>query len=295
MDDKRLKRVTIEKAVESADSSYYTENFIIANNEAKKFKVFFHHPYAFDGICFLLCLKGTAKISLNLQEYLIKQNTIVIVSPNLIWEILEKSEDFIVDLLLISYDFIPNLPITNRNYDLREMVHKQPVIHIPEKDSTNILRYLTFIKDTFCNNRHQYIQDVIKGLVYSLIQEIAVLYQNSTEAHPQKTNLRGVDIVNDFLKLLRENVKEHREADFYSDKLFISTKYLSITLRKLTGRSVNIWIQEAILQQAKLLLKQDMEKSVAQISDELNFSCATTFGRFFNEHTGLTPFEYRNA
>ena len=36
------------------------------------------------------------------------------------------------------------------------------------------------------------------------------------------------------------------------------------------------------------------ELSIQQVADQLGFSDASTFGKFFRRHTGKTPTEYRN-
>jgi len=93
---------------------------------------------------------------------------------------------------------------------------------------------------------------------------------------------------------LKDNYKTERSPRFYADKLFITTKYLSSILKKVTGRSINSWLEEAIILGAKLLLKST-DLTVLQVSEELSFPNPSYFGRYFKKATGMTPKDYRDS
>jgi AraC-like DNA-binding protein len=88
------------------------------------------------------------------------------------------------------------------------------------------------------------------------------------------------------------NYMQERKLDFYAGKLNVTTKYLSTTLKKHTGRSAGEWIDETIALEARVLL-QNLSYTVAQVSNQLNFTDQSTFGKFFKSNTGFSPLEYR--
>ena len=81
---------------------------------------------------------------------------------------------------------------------------------------------------------------------------------------------------------------------FYADKLFITPQYLSLILKELTGMSANKWIDDALVAEAKVLLKAP-QMTVQQVADQLHFSDQSTFGKFFKKHMGISPMEYRRS
>ena len=99
-------------------------------------------------------------------------------------------------------------------------------------------------------------------------------------------------IVEEFSKLLMQYHRESRKASFYADKLCISTQYLSRILRECTGRSVNSWITEFVIAEAKYLLKSS-DMSILQISEKLNFPNPSFFTRYFKQYAGITPMKFR--
>ena len=78
------------------------------------------------------------------------------------------------------------------------------------------------------------------------------------------------------------------------EKLFITPQYLSLILKELTGKSANKWIDDALIVEAKILLKAP-QATVQQVADILHFSDQSTFGKFFKKHMGISPMEYRKS
>lgn len=65
-----------------------------------------------------------------------------------------------------------------------------------------------------------------------------------------------------------------------------------MTIKSVTGYSIQKWINEVIIIEAKRYIKTTTY-TIQQISEELNFHTSSLFVRFFKQHTGYTPLEYR--
>lgn len=105
-------------------------------------------------------------------------------------------------------------------------------------------------------------------------------------------NIRANDLSDRFFRLLAANHKSHRTVQFYADKLNLTPKYLSTAVKRATGRPILDWIHEAILIDAKMLLRVT-DLTVQEISDQLNFSSPSAFVQFIKCHTGSTPNKLR--
>jgi YesN/AraC family two-component response regulator len=214
--------------------------------------------------------------------------------PNQIVEIIEHSDDLFIETLAFSFDFLSDLPIP-KDFNIPRRVAKRPMLKVPEKVIQNLLRYHSFIIDTFNNEKSILFEQIIKGQLYSLLMEIAALYiEQDAETKTERTSTRREEITEQFLELLKDHCKSERSASYYADKMFITPKYLSVTLKKATGRSINFWIGEAVILEAKILLKST-NLTVLQISEDLNFPNSSYFGRFFKKTTGMTPQKYRES
>jgi transcriptional regulator GlxA family with amidase domain len=96
------------------------------------------------------------------------------------------------------------------------------------------------------------------------------------------------------MKLVRSNYKTERGIEFYADKLCVSSRHLSSICKELDGQTAKKCIDRQIIIHAQMLLNTTT-LTIAQIADEFNFPNASFFTKFFKEHIGMTPKEYRNA
>mgnify|MGYP006383480895 FL=1 len=107
-------------------------------------------------------------------------------------------------------------------------------------------------------------------------------------------NSRKESITMKFLQLVSINFMKEKELKFYADKLLISSKYLSNTVREITNQPPSKFITEALLNNAKILLLNS-DNSIKEISNELDFSDQYAFGKFFKKHTGLSPSNFKKT
>lgn len=105
---------------------------------------------------------------------------------------------------------------------------------------------------------------------------------------------RKENLVRDFTELVQKHFVDDRKVKNYANKLNITPKYLSETVREISGKTAGDIIDLYVIQEAVLLLNNS-KLSISEISDRLNFSNQSFFGKFFKRHTGLSPKKQRNA
>lgn len=288
---KKINRYTFSDI--STSSSYIVKNFVIANSDDTISDISLDHPFSFNGVVLIICRKGSDRIRINYKEYTVDESTIITILPNQVVERFDYSKDLFVDFLAFSFEFISDF-VLPKDFNIPQRIANQPVLKISEEDLTNLLKYRSFIIETFNNKRYKYFEQTLKGQLFSLMTVIASLYAELGSEPKAKASSRNEEIVEQFLLLLREHHKTERTATFYADKMCLTSKYLSTTLKKVTGRSINSWIEDASVLSAKILLKST-NLTVLQISEEMNYPSSSYFGRFFKKSTGMTPVEYRES
>lgn len=160
------------------------------------------------------------------------------------------------------------------------------VIPISEFKYNDLRSYYTFIyKETFEESLYQ--QEIIQSLLYAMVLEVAAVY----ESHLQRdaaTSIKADDLSDSFLRLLARHYRQHRTVAYYAEALNITPKYLAAAIKRITGRPILDWIHEAVLIDAKMLLRTT-DLTVQEISERLNFSSPSAFVQFFRRKTGTTP------
>lgn len=100
--------------------------------------------------------------------------------------------------------------------------------------------------------------------------EIANIFMGKKDGLLMPALSRKEELFEQFLQLLFEHCKEQHVVTFYAEKLFITPQYLSLILKELTGKSANKWIDDALIVEAKILLKAP-QATVQQVADMLHF------------------------
>ena len=272
-------------------SSSHAINFLIfPENSMILPDITFKDSFIIEGFFLGLCIKVTAHIKINFTEYYLEPDCLIVLFPKQVIHILEKSDDFLIESLYISLDYLIGLPFPKDFPSIFNM-QKYPCFKISRGMMQNLQEYYSFIVKQY-NKDSFYHDSIIKGLLYSMIMEFLCIYrQNKTDEKLSKSS-RKEELVNDFFKLLVTNLKKERSVTFYADKLHVTRKHLSSTVKEVTGQSVLEWIHEVFIVQAKVILK-NTNKSIIEISEELNISNPSFFCRLFKKYTGMSPLEYR--
>lgn len=97
-----------------------------------------------------------------------------------------------------------------------------------------------------------------------------------------------------FIILARESYKEQTKLDYYADQLAVSVKYLSETLKSVTGKTAKEILVELRLSQAKLYLTTS-DLTISEIAYALSYGSPASFSKSFRQEIGLSPKEYRET
>lgn len=97
---------------------------------------------------------------------------------------------------------------------------------------------------------------------------------------------------NAFIEELSHNYMQERSVGFYADRLHLTPKYLTTLLRTTTGRTATQWIDDYVVLEAKNLLKYS-SMNIQEVAYYLHFPNQSFFGKYFKQHTGMTPSAYR--
>lgn len=95
-----------------------------------------------------------------------------------------------------------------------------------------------------------------------------------------------------FIQLLNTHFKTESSLQFYADQMNITMKQLVIICKKGVGWSPKAIMQEKLLREAKRLLIFDI-MSIKEVCYELGFTEPTNFVKFFQQHTGVSPKNYK--
>jgi AraC family transcriptional regulator, transcriptional activator of pobA len=273
-------------------ASKVTNKFIVSDKNMHLPEIFPFHPYIMDGIVFVMCVEGKGKIKINLKEYDFQKNSIACILPGFIIEVQDCVENFCIEYLFFSYNFFSDMRIF-LNADIPFKIVQQPCLRLDQDEVNILLEYHSLIVKRYTNEHLPFYNKIIRNLLRALLYEIMCIYEKSSTGAKLFTN-RNEEIFYQFSELLVQNYQKERSVAFYADRISITAKYLTKVIKTVTGRKALELINEMTILHIKALLKSS-NLTVLQVSEELNFSSPSFFGRFFKKYTGMTPIAYRDS
>lgn len=294
MNKQKYGRISLEDVSRQAPITG-VKNFILSDNGAKikDYTFDFQHPNIIEGIAFAICVQGSARVKINLQEYHIEPNMIVTLLPNYLLEISDYSDDWSVEFILISFDFVSDLKLI-AELNLFDKIEKITCLKIKEEEMLNLLDFHAFIVKKYKREDHLYREEIAKSLLHTLVYEVLQLLSSSEITANGKALTRSEELLTQFIGLLFQFHRQERSVAFYADKMFLTPKYLSKVIREASGKSASQWIDEMVIIKAKAMLKSS-NLTVLQVSEKLNFPNASFFGSYFKKRTGFSPIQYRES
>ncbi|PIF34544.1 AraC-like DNA-binding protein [Flavobacterium sp. 9] len=153
-----------------------------------------------------------------------------------------------------------------------------------------IYKLIYFInKDAKRNGVEQELQRVSFNL---FLYELKVIYAKYTSSSIMNFN-RMESLTIQFLTILTIHCKKQHSVKFYAGSLFVTADYLNKMVKKVTGKTVKSLIADAIINEAKNQLNDNIH-SIASIAEDFEFTTTSGFTSFFKRHTSMSPSEYRS-
>ena len=269
-----MRKVSISRIKkEMSDVFYLSDDLVISALTADK-NTTADYPTSIDGFTAIIMMTGEATVSIDMQNYSIKPNTIAAAY------LLAFSKSFVNE---IQIDLSTSLPVYMR-------FGKAPVLEVTPQDVDEIRQLFQLIKTMLRSDKERYRHEIIRTLfttAFYIITEI-----NQREQPGEMKQGRCEVLFDEFMSLLQQYNKRERNVSFYAKQLTITPNYLSSVVKEVSGKTAARWIDESVILEAKALLKYS-GMSIQEIAYHLNFSTQSFFGKYFKQHTGTSPSRYK--
>ena len=240
----------------------------------------------------LFITEGKGIFKLDNETIPFKRGTVLLLPPNKWREWYEIDNAFEAIYLIFEEDSISTffndaLYLYRLNYFYN--TNTPSYLNLNEIELVKLLPKLDELKSELLQIKKDSAHFLRSILYYVLIQlnrQYQKVYDIETEVYLKANILK-------FKKLLEVNIKEKHKVKDYAQLLGISTSHLNKLLNTYFKKSCSEIIQERLIAEIKRnLLFSD--KSISEISYELNFSEPSNFNRYFQKAVRMTPKEYRN-
>ena len=242
----------------------------------------------------VLCTAGEGSFVFNEHCYhIVKNDLVVIPYPDRVRN-LAAHNNMQVEWLAADYKYLQNL-LPSNNYSIGGSIslNQDPVIRLTDKQASRLLDDFHRLRDRMNERQLKFYRELMGSLCLTMMYDIfeAHAQRDASAAHSDRTAY----IVKQLMELLATGISStERDVSYYAERLNVSPKYLSATIKRVTGHSVTSYIDRHTIPILKSFL-DDERLSLTQIADRMNFTSLSYFSRYCTKHLGQSPSEYRQS
>ena len=242
----------------------------------------------------LFCLQGELHVRISLKEYTLRPDMFCVIITGMIFEVLSISNDFRGFMIATRTNFMPVTEKTTQVMSFYKCLQSRHCFVLEEKEVMAFVGVYHSIKATLQELDHPYRIPMLQSYVQILYYRMLPIVLKEEESRSKYSHTRQEEIFQRFIGEVEKHYRKERSVKFYADLLCISPKYLSTVIYKISQQLAGEWIDAYVILEAKTLLKSG-RLTIQQISEQLNFSNQSFFGKFFKRCAGMSPKEYINS
>ncbi|MDD6211274.1 MAG: helix-turn-helix domain-containing protein [Bacteroidales bacterium] len=250
------------------------------------------YPFKLMFTLVMCCTKGHMRVRLNLMEYELKANGVLIAIPNSIGECLEISSDFQVAVLAISGNSLPAESNPAGSIQALKFLTQQALLHLSDEELEEFLSIYNLMRRKIQQPNYAFTREALKGYMQVLFCNGYNTMVTHGKAEKSAAGNRQQMLFDTFLEQVQKHYTRQRSISYYANALCITPKYLSQAVYKVSGRYAGEWIKDYVILEAKALLKSK-KYTVQQVSDLLDFANVSFFGKYFKAAVGCSPRKYQ--
>jgi AraC-like DNA-binding protein len=268
------------------------KDFAVVHKLPLKFTI----PYPFRPTDYLIgfVTEGSVRALIDLREFNSNRNSLIVISPFNILEYISQSDNFTISGVLFTKNFITeHLADIHMLENLPFLTHGNiPVMTVDEKDVVLLNTFFLIIEGLAKNKKNPHRKKMIRNVMEAFLYGVDAVYQPEFCLTKRKSS-RKEELNTQLQNLIVQYFKDQRSVSFYAEKLNVTAKYLSESVKEVSGKTAGELIDDMVILEAKVLLKNS-NLTISQVADLLHFSNQFLFSKFFKGHTQLSPTEYRN-
>lgn len=269
----------------------------ITMEEADK-EIHMNMPMQYVSTMFLMiCVEGNIDFNISLQPWKMEAGDVLFMKSGTVVELTNISTDCKFINIILNEKFY--FPIFN-NIDmsaLQRALTQHPIVKISHKSIQECVQVYKLMKSHIKGQEPTPFQlQIIQGYLHALFFHIYDYYQllaNQLNEKKSTKMSRQQELFNRFMEILQRDFRKEHNIKYYADQLCVTPRYLSRIINEVSGLFASEHIDNFLITEAKQLIRS-RQYTILQISEMLNFTSQSFFGRYFKNLTGYTPIQYQN-
>ena len=169
---------------------------------------------------------------------------------------------------------------------------RHPIMHLTEDDVKLLDDYFQLLCRRMRDSSPVLYSNIVRSLVSTMMLEILSMMRRQEPENTVTTGVHRQRLANEFMRLVEQSDGRIRKVDDFATQLNITPKYLSTLLKETMNRRPSEMIHFYTLKAIEHRLRYT-DMTMQEIANDLNFANPSFFGKYFKEHAGMTPLDFR--
>lgn len=290
--NQKIIETDFEKAKKWVSGEYIEDDLLLIDQLADA--PFPAEPRRMNFILLGFCTRGQVEYRVDTVEHVVHPGEVIIVSERHVVDHYKASPDLMGLCMMVSVPFFKE--VIRDVSDLSALFlfsRNHPVMKLTEREGEIFHRYFYAIRERITDTTNHFRRELIRTLMLAMFYDLSnVIYSFRQQTNQRKS--RADEIFAQFIKMVEANCKEERRVAWYAEQLGITPKYLSETVKHVSKRTPNEWIDNYVTLEIRVQLKTST-KTIKDIAKEMKFPNQSFLGKYFKEHVGMSPSDYRRS
>lgn len=240
----------------------------------------------------IVCHRGNFTIVAGGDTFKVEHGRTIFLNRGEYFHVVDSSADCLYSLLFYHIDTIRDiLGNTVMGMKFWDVINPSSCQIVTNDKTADIGNYISLFASLPDDDNDVFIEKERMLLMLSLTYRLCSVFSKMIGSN-HSISERQTDIYIRLIELVGKYYDRHRSVAFYADKLCLSPKYLSSIVKSISGLTVQQHVFKAIVRRS-ILLMNNTDMSIKQISDSFHFPNPSSFGTFFKKHTGMSPRTFR--
>ncbi len=249
--------------------------------------------YYSDYVFIILCTEGKLEMTCDGYKWILHEGELFAGVPGSVLSDYMLSPHFDCKIVAVKpTEAVVPVPMQKQMVRSALYIKEHPVTKLDEEDLATFYNYYNILCSRIQKPSHRYYNAEVRTLVNALLLYVIGTMDRQMEDVTSETSVHGEHLVDKFVRMANDDCGHHRSVEYYADRLNISAKYLSTLVRATIDRTPTEIIKIVTMKEIERRLRYSNE-SIKEISNALNFPNTSFFGKYFKQHSGMTPNTYR--
>lgn len=163
-----------------------------------------------------------------------------------------------------------------------------PLVVIDDRAKKRVTMLLERLLDEYKEDKNCRL-DILRTYLMALFTELTPFVEASK---PSVANASS-QLTEQYKRALSQHIYQKQRITDYAELLAVSPNHLNKCVKTTTGKSAHDLLNEMVVLEAKVLLKQT-NLTISEIAYKIGKNEVSDFARFFKTQTGMRPGEYRS-